>query len=449
MTSNLILAKFFRISTGQCFVYDGLTNQILTLGKSFDGKSEKEILSKLADEGVLYRGGFEKAEWSVSYNDTIYTREHKLRDLVLQITRTCNLDCSYCVYSGNFKGMKPHFNESMSEEIIRESIDFFALHSDLNDEDCSVSLYGGEAFLKFPLVKYAVAYAKSCLQGKRVKYGVSSNGTCFSDEVLKWLVDNPDVIVTVTLNGDYQDETRKTVGGKGSLDIIMKSIEKIKNEYPDVWKNQIEFITNLASTLQIPALRRFYSEKIGKIPIFISRVNVDGTDIPELKRLVTVNFEEEKVIDKQLLNEYVYNNDSFLNRLYDVDYSSVKERIITKDNKIAYVGSCFPFSFRLFVRADGSFNMCEKVNDSLNLGNVKQGYKDNEIMRLYNGMKDYVSRNCLNCWAQRMCSFCYQNFVDENGNIMDRLATGLCERSRISIQKKLITYCEKTLESNR
>lgn len=441
---DLIIAKVFRISSGECFVYDGITNRILTLNRSFDGKNDNEILEQLVSQGVLHTGGFESAEWSDSAEAVVEARGHKLRDLILQITRLCNLDCTYCIYSGKFKGMLPHFNESMSEETARKSIDFFAEHSDLSDE-CSVSLYGGESLLKFNLVRYAVEYAKKRLSGRKVKYLVSSNGTNFSSGVLEWLRENPDVKVVITLNGKYQDETRRTVDGKSSLSLIMKSLNEIKCDYSEIWENQIDFVVNAASFLQVPEIIQFYREEIKKKPHSINFIKIDGTDDPNIKKIISDYTDENDRVYKSMTEEFIHGNDEYLDILFKKDYEMISDRTILADNKTAYIGSCYPFMFRVFVRTDGSINMCERVSDSLNLGSVYQGYNEIETKRLYNGMRNFVNRNCLSCWAQRMCEFCYQKIVDENGNIIEKMPESFCEKSKESIKNNLAIFCEKTL----
>ena len=79
--------------------------------------------------------------------------------LLLQITRRCNLNCDYCVYSGNYTHVDPHADQDMTEDILHQSIDFFAAHSS-GRPHVTIDFYGGEALLRFDQVKEAVRYAK-------------------------------------------------------------------------------------------------------------------------------------------------------------------------------------------------------------------------------------------------------------------------------------------------
>ncbi|MBR3975737.1 MAG: radical SAM protein [Clostridia bacterium] len=441
---NKTLARVFSLDTGEQFAYDGFSNRIITLGPVFKDKTEEEILSSLVSAGLLGEGGFETAMWDADAEEITKKRNHNLRDLVLQITRKCNLNCSYCIYSGKFKGMKPHSDDSMDIDTIKKSIDFFASHSEQTPE-CSISMYGGESLLEFPLIQYAVSYAKECFKGRKVKYIISSNGTNFSKTVLEWLAENPDVSVAVTLNGNYQDETRRTVNDKGSLDIILKYIAHIKKGYPQIWENQIEFIVNAASYIQLADIRKFYSEVVGKLPATINFIKVDFAEDEDVKKIVFVNEKENTEIKKQLYDEYVYKNDEFADLLFGGDYRAVRDRFVVENDRNAYISSCSPFLFRLFVRTDGSFNICEKVNDSLNLGDVNNGYNEAEIERLCYGIKEFTDRNCLDCWAQRICQFCYQNIIDNNGDIITDMPYDFCEKSRRYALEKLSVFCKKAI----
>lgn len=441
---NHILAKVFSLDTGERFVYDGLTNRIITLGSAFKDKTEEEILSSLVSVGLLRESGFETAAWDADIEGIAQSRNHNLRDLVLQITRKCNLDCSYCIYSGKFKGMNPRFNESMDRETIKRSIDFFASHSDRTPE-CSISMYGGESLLEFPLIQYAVSYARKRFKDRKIKYIISSNGTNFSEKVLEWLAENPDVSVAVTLNGNYHDETRRTLNGKGSLDIILKHIDHIKKDYPQIWENQIDFIVNTASYIQLADMRKFYLEVVGKLPVTMNFIKVDFTEDEDVRKIVFADEKENAESKRQMADDFIYKNDGFADVFFGDDYKMLKDRLVLEDDRNAYISSCYPFLFRLFVRTDGSFNICEKVSDSLNLGDVYQGYNEEEIERLYYGIKEFTDKNCLNCWAQRICHFCYQHVVDENGNIIAEMPCGFCEKSRRDALDNLTVFCEKAI----
>lgn len=53
----------------------------------------------------------------------IYSLENRMNQLVLQVTQKCNLRCSYCVYSGDYKN-RNHSQKEMSWETAKEAVDY-------------------------------------------------------------------------------------------------------------------------------------------------------------------------------------------------------------------------------------------------------------------------------------------------------------------------------------
>jgi len=56
--------------------------------------------------------------------------------------------------------------------------------------EVTVGFYGGEPLLEFELIKKCVEYTKSIIEGKRVKFNMTTNGTLMSDEIMDYLFEN-------------------------------------------------------------------------------------------------------------------------------------------------------------------------------------------------------------------------------------------------------------------
>ena len=75
--------------------------------------------------------------------------------------------------------------------------------------------------------------------------------------------------------------------------------------------------------------------------------------------------------------------------------------------------------------------------------NKLQNYE--EIEKLYDGIKKFTKENCLDCWAQRICHFCYQHVVDESGNIIMEMPCEFCEKSKKGALDDLSVFCKKAI----
>lgn len=406
------------------YFYDGCTNRILTLND--DASLPQELMSRELD-GIM---------WRESLESLARGRERALRSLVLQLTRDCNLRCNYCAYSGSFNNMLPHANEHMSPETIRAAIDFFMEHS-VDSESAVIIFYGGEPLLRFEQLRMAVDYADSF--GRNLRFGISSNGLALGRSVLAWLERHPNVSITITVNGDRHDDCRKTRGGEGSLRTILSNLALARESYPRVWEDQLRLIANVASAQELRELREFYMKRVGKAPVMVTRIDFNGCD-EAVSSLFTVDEARDRLAAAELRELYLGGEDAFLQAVYGEEMERIHSRGLCPEGYPGIIGSCMPLAWRLFVRADGSFNMCEKVSDSLCLGSLKDGFDTRRLEALYREMYEFAGRNCRGCWAQRLCMYCYQDVIDEKGNMRESFPPERCERSREAVLEALKLY---------
>lgn len=247
--------------------------------------------------------------------------------------------------------------------------------------------------------------------------------------------------MTITLNGQKHDEYRRTINNEGSMRLIMDNLTNIRNCFPDVWEKQIHFIANILSAQELPGLREFYAQEIGKQPKMISNINFDYCN-NEVKKQFKKDIALDRDVSEKLQSEYIQSNDSFLKALYDEGIDMIHNRGLCDETASGLISSCMPMSWRLFVRTDGTFNMCEKVSDGLCLGNLEDGFDEKQIKKLYKQMNDFAERNCKTCWAQRLCMYCYQDIVNEKGEISDYFESEWCEQS----QEKILQYLKMYIQ---
>lgn len=438
------MTQVFRTYSGQYLAYDGLSGQIITIHdsllKNVESKDIKEtILSYLLGKGIIQPGGFRNVAWHRSYGDYRIEIEENIQELVLQLTRRCNLNCQYCVYSGNYAHMIPHSGENMSVDNICRSIDFYAAHSGRSAK-ASIAFYGGEPLLCQKEIQTAMDYARRVFRNKKLEFSVSTNGILLNRKAMEWLIKNPDIIATVTMNGPFQDKYRIDDTGRGSLACILKNFRLMKEEYPSVWDNQIQLIANISTEADIPELRSFYREKIGRNPVALTQIRPDmGNQI--IQDIVASDIDEAPLIGKALRREYCEHSDSFLDVYFKAGISLIHGRELFKNNRTAYISSCMPLTTRLYVGAEGKFNICERVSDYLTLGDIKQGFDEEALRHIIEQVPVLVGQHCLNCWAQRLCLLCYQQMIGPAGKITD-ISEKWCEGMRQDILEKLKMYCE-------
>lgn len=434
-----MLAKVIRTQSGRIFVYDGLTSRIISV-KQKKILRDEEIISKLIRRGLLSNQRLGVVDWNVSRMDCEKFLSDKIPALVLQTTRSCNLRCDYCIYSGKYFHMRPHAPEHMPAEIMLRSVDFYAAHS-CNTSMAEISFYGGEPLLRFAEVTAAVDYAKKIFD-KPLNFTMSTNGTLLDEKVSAWLADNPNVKIIVTLNGTDHDKFRKDFFGRGTLEIIMARLQALKKNFPHVFEKQVSFIANRHSFAEVAALRKFYVEQIGKLPERINRIRRDMGNA-EIQKLFPVADEHECDALSRLHKNFFDNPDEDFSRLlYGARIEMIDTRKIFAPEDPMIVSCCRPFAVRLFVQTNGRFNVCERTSDFFTLGDLEHGFDVDKIFSAMADVSETINRNCRDCWAQRLCLLCFQHLVDERGQIRKKIPESMCRDMRKNFLETLELYCE-------
>ena len=441
------LIKAFRTNGGGLYAYDAITNRIISIDeKVLCGDRdlelsipEAELEAMLCDMAPDDRTSFDGVAWKRGIpGGADDSPPHSVCRIVIQLTRDCNLNCAYCVYSGAFAGMEPHSSADMDEDTLRASIDFAASHSPKSGM-IDLSFYGGEALLRFDLIRRGVDYAGRKLTDRQIRYSISTNGLLLKGAVMDWLAEHPEVHVVVTLNGPFHDRYRRTPDGQGSLHVIMENLVAARDRYPEVWENQILFLANLASHGQLPELFAFYRKNIGRPPESVSAINTDHA-CESLRTAVAV--EAAAFENKKVEAQYIRGDDDWLNQYYDEHIETIHLRGI-KHDRTPVLRSCLPLQDKVFIHVDGDIGICESVSDRLRLGNVRAGIDYTLLAELKGNALALYNAQCLRCWNRRFCPVCFKDILDPNGKVLSLIPDEKCVAFRRDTLSLLKRYCDK------
>lgn len=107
--------------------------------------------------------------------------DRNLRQLILQVTQSCNFRCKYCIYSETSSARQRHHSaKHMSWDMAKKAVDFLWEHS-IDSRVVSISFYGGEPLLQFPLVQKVIQYSRARFVGKKLTFNMTTNGTLLTD----------------------------------------------------------------------------------------------------------------------------------------------------------------------------------------------------------------------------------------------------------------------------
>lgn len=119
-----------------------------------------------------------------------------IRNLYLVVAQACNLDCAYCYAGGGDFGQAGR----MGAAVLRTALERLL---PLADARCTVSFFGGEPLLAFPLIESAVAQARTLAAdlGKELAFALTTNATLIEPAMLPFLRDHI-AHLAVSLDGD-------------------------------------------------------------------------------------------------------------------------------------------------------------------------------------------------------------------------------------------------------
>ena len=147
----------------------------------------------------------------------------KLNCIELMIAQECNMRCEYCYGDSNFGG-----SGFMTFETAKPAIDVFLTSA---GDGPTVSFFGGEPLLNFPLIRQVMEYIRFTLDREDVTYKITTNGALITDEMLSFFRDYP-VDLSVSFDGRMQHKYRHFAGGSDSYDIVSENIKKLIKVYP-------------------------------------------------------------------------------------------------------------------------------------------------------------------------------------------------------------------------
>ncbi len=360
-------------------------------------RAENRIDREYKDILALYNKGIFKCDFvkTIKHPESKYVQfllERHINDISLQVTRECNFNCRYCLYTNEHGLERRHESINMSWEIAKKSVDYLYAHSS-DARKIGVSFYGGEPLINFQLIKRVVGYCKSLFYTKRVEYRMTTNASLFTDEIIDYIVSN-NFNIAISLDGDektHDNHRRFAVNGRGTFATIIKVVEKIRNKAPEYFKNYVSFISvAFDDECREDIMSFFNSIGISSENVLIEDAELGGIDyIPNINGYLNISESND------LLFRQIYEN---------------KEKIPSEWH---HNGPCIPAVKRLFVDTYGILYPCEKIveHNCLSIGNVDSGVNISKVVDFMNIGK-LTEKECKKCWAMRFCDICIASCND-------------------------------------
>ena len=411
--------------------------------------SVHKYVENLKNEGYLSSNRVKQTEHPATELLPYYIN-NKINFITLQITQSCNLRCSYCVYSGKYKN-RNHSQKTMSRETAQKAIDYYINHSK-DTKSLSIGFYGGEPLLCMEMIKYCVEYADKNAEGREIRYSITTNGTLFNDKSIQYLIDH-DFHLIISLDGPaaiHNKNRRYAKNNEGSYHTVIQNIRHIKDNFPLFYKDNIMFNTVLDPMNDFGCINDYIMNSIEFEDSYFFSSLIDDRyleqSIPYNSDFFTDN---EYEIFKLYLKKLNWFSDCKTSKLVDNYFSQIsrsrggKQTTFIKElpQKYHRGGPCLPV-MRMFVSADGYFYPCERVSESsqmTKIGHVNNGVDFNLAERILN-IERVTAQMCHNCWAYRYCQICVGS-ADNLNEISSELIQKRCPQVRRQVEGLFKDYC--------
>lgn len=448
-TNGFPVIKCF-ISGGKYYYYDYLGNNIYRVSKAH--YRELETLSRVGfDE---YR---DSNRGTPEYDDicrlirarringeTLTAAEHFHADdfyeicdrcvgkLQLQVTRNCNFNCRYCVFTRQSGIGRSHEAVNMTWDTARAAVDFLYEHSE-DSEEIHISFYGGEPFMNFDVIEKTVEYARSRFLYKRVNFSTITNGSIMTPHIIDFLAEN-DFVLIISFDGDEEVQNRHRSfmkNGADSYDIVIRNIKMIKDRNAEFFRWNVKFNAVKFADEDAERVYGYFSEEFGKPRELVNIINAD---------LHGIDYDHSIYNTPYRAGEYVYDDPERELESFRGVYGD--KRLL--DEKWHYGANCIPGAQHLLVGVYGDFYPCEKVPEAedAKVGNIRGGFDFDSVRKLLN-IHEVSLDDCKKCWAVRFCKTCVCHSLDP---VTGKLSLDVKRENCGDTKKEALDMLKKTAE---
>ncbi len=418
------------------YLYDRQENRIVPIDEAdyrcfceleegINSEENETVLKKFQRYGLCKENELVEIEHPFTSSLEFYLRE-RIEQITLQVTQSCNLRCDYCTYSGNYNN-RTHTMKRMSLETACRAIDFLVKHSRCTKR-CIVGFYGGEPLLEINLIRKVINYIESEYSQKQFAYAMTTNGTLLTDEMVDYLVEK-DILLTISIDGprDIHDLNRCFENGRGSFDIVIHNLSRMKERYPQYYQ-KCTTNTVLSPNQEYDCVRNFFVEED-----VMKNITSKLSFLSDASTNRAFHYEENVIIEqrKEELKQMLYMlgeiDDSSIHMLFGNYGHEVHRKYVSLHMGCLHAkkghpsGPCIAGGKKTFIDADGNIYPCEKVPEceEMMLGTIDTGVSVEKANQMMN-IARITKKQCINCWAFIFCTSCVVASIDENGISAER-----------------------------
>ncbi|MEO8378475.1 MAG: radical SAM protein [Acidobacteriota bacterium] len=370
--------------------------------------------------------------------------EHAWIQLVLVLTENCNLRCTYCYYSEAYPLSRNRTDKTLTFETGRKALDYFFAHAAPKIarnplRKLAINFYGGEPLMAQKVLRELTEYAMEHAPAE-VVFALTTNGTMLRGDIVDFLVERGFYIL-VSLDGGAEDHDRNRVfpGGKGTFDRIKQNLLDLRTRHPHY--RRVHHISVYDWKTDLDRVSQFHEENADWLPPLqmTSQANENDTlyykqfDRDDLARFKASHQRIEQLyLDARMSGKEV----PVFARVY-FEMRIVGALLRRRQGNLPFgilpfTNTCVPGS-KLAVRTDGTFDICERINGTMPIGDVDRGLDYGQVEKI---IKDYNEKICGDCWscpATKLCARCFASCNTDETFSNDKSCPDTVEGIRLTL----------------
>jgi uncharacterized protein len=364
-----------------------------------------------------------------------------LKVLTLGLTERCNQRCSYCPYWGSDRRAPRHGN--MSWETARQSIDYLIAHADRRVAP-TVDLFGGEPLLRWPVVEQAISYIRHALRRPDVEIVLYTNATLLDRSKLDLLIANK-VVLQISLDGpaDVHDKSRVDGRGAGTHARVLRLLNSIRRRNPGYFRRCVKLQCTFSLESDLLRVFRYFSRpSLRSLRIGFSYLSGDlrATAADGDRHEAELDVLVERYL--RALRERRPFHRALFASIMDCRLGLLKTRPVGHPGNAPQPNStCVPGHPMVFVSGDGALHPCCNFSPAgSEIGDCRSGINVDKAQQLLEAQARVCNRTCQDCWAWRLCSHCFIQSAEADGQPSLARKEAACAEEKQRVARALGRY---------
>lgn len=351
-----------------------------------------------------------------------------IKDITIQVTGNCNLDCTYCyLHHKNSRMLNIEYGKKFIDKIVSDDQTFWNGYLDFTEiRGIQLQFIGGEPMVNYKAIIELCEYYLECCKVydkmdlyDNTTFGICTNGTIYNEEIagfLRKFRGKVDLAISIDGNKQLHDTCRRFKGsGKPTYDIVVENLKKYRALMPKCRP------INTKATISPDNLPYIYDScvnffdvlKFNKVPM--NCIHEADWTVEHAKMLYQ---QLKKVADYFLEKDYKIQSMTMVsNQGPAKELGFFSEHFFCfndlRDNDKSWCGGSGKM---LFLQYDGKIYNCNRYSETamgdkskdLTIGDIHRGVVEKENIQLmrsacYATMYD---EECRNCPISKGCADC-------------------------------------------